>query len=61
MFGATLFHPSSPESDEGVDNVTARDSARISRTLCHTNQPIKPSTPRMIGMSNGRVTDLMSS
>ncbi len=39
----------------------ARDSARISRTRCCTNQMINARTPRMIGMSNGRVTSLISS
>ena len=57
----SLTHSDSSVFDDGAAGAASRDSARISRTLCQTNQLTNPSMTRMIGTSKGRVTDRMSS
>lgn len=60
-FGRPATHPLLSVFEEGPEMAEVRDSALISFTLCQMNQPISPATPRIIGTSNGRVMDLMSS
>lgn len=63
--GRPGVHRSSSEPGGGgsvePEMAATRVSARISRTRCQMNQAINATAPPIIGISNGRVTSLISS